>query len=210
MYGDKFNDIDNIAKLKYENMNYQKELNDLRQQLENNVNTINTLQKESQDSKYRLSRLQFYEENYKMLTENMEKLEKDNRLLKEENHNLIRNFQLEKENVNKKTDQALNIQKSYIDSVNSKLAAFESIEKLNKVQHNDIVILEKEIECNDREYNSKFHNLKIHNAIKFLDFKNNMMKHIEFTQQNVEKLNVEHMDLSSKVTLLQNNQLILK
>jgi len=36
------------------------------------------------------------------------------------------------------------------------------------------------------------------------------MKHIEFTQQNVEKLNVEHMDLSSKVTLLQNNQLILK
>jgi len=67
---------------------------------------------------------------------------------------------------------------------------------------------EKEKLIND--YEEKFKSKEIRNEIKFSDLKKKMMDNIQETQKNVTQLNIEYMDVSTKLTLLQNHQLLIE
>ena len=53
-------------------------------------------------------------------------------------------------------------------------------------------------------------NQEVLNQIKYSKLKKRMIENLKETQKNVTKLNVEYMDVNSKLLVLQNNNLIMK
>ena len=199
---------DEFKTLKFDNLKMTEELNKLQVLHQNSMDKLNIVEKENYDYRQNFSRLYYLEDHSKLLQEQIEKLEKENRNIKEENYSQLRKFQIERETLQKKSELALIQQKFYIDSLNLKLGPYESIERLSNIQNKEICILEKELEIIDKSNKDKFENVQIKSEIKFSDFKNKIVDRIENTQKNVEKLNVIHMDVSTKLTMLQNNKMI--
>jgi hypothetical protein len=77
-------------------------------------------------------------------------------------------------------------------------------------QEEQIKQLEIEKERLKIEADERVKNKEIRNQIKFSELKKKMMENIQETQKNVTQLNIEYMDVSTKLTLLQNHQLLIE
>ena len=58
--------------------------------------------------------------------------------------------------------------------------------------------------------NENLRTLKIKNGIKFTNLKNKMTENIQKTKSKVTELNLQYMDISTKLTMLQNQQLFIQ
>ena len=70
--------------------------------------------------------------------------------------------------------------------------------------------LKKEIEDINFNYKETLRQKEINNEIKFTNLKKKMMDNINETQSKVTQLNIQYMDVSTKLTLLQNHQLLIQ
>ena len=145
----------------------------------------------------------------KVLSKN-EQLEKES----EEHNNKLLELQKKHEEEKKR------IEKAYKSELNHlKLTLYAYIEKA-KVS-NQLLIdkekLEKELDnanIKNKEIMVKneenIRTLKVRNGIKFTNLKNKMNENLQKTKNKITDLNLQYMDLSSRLTILQNHQLVIQ
>ncbi len=150
------------------------------------------------------------EKTIKQISEELEQAKKDNERQVEITRQKEREFEMETARVNKAHDLDILNLKNLLDTNSKKIEAVNQISQLNEVFKEKINKLEEEKEKIRNDYEEKFKSKEIKNEIKFSDLKKKMMDNIQETQKNVTQLNIEYMDVSTKLTLLQNHQLLIE
>ena len=205
-------------------INFQVESRNLQYTITLRENEIKDLKLELQNKKAYIINLEGEIKNLRNACINSYKLDKE---LKEYR---IKTENLQKE-LNKLNNDLITQQKKYEEEK-------RSLEKLHKAQilqlklanesyaqkiemANQIIIekanLIQEVENLKKEKEDIiFHNKEtlrqkeINNEIKFTNLKKKMMDNINETQSKVTQLNIQYMDVSTKLTLLQNHQLLIQ
>lgn len=192
-----------LALKETELMNITKEHNELKIK-------YNNLEKEFSDLKTTYYLSVKAEKNVKTYTDIIENLEKEVKKLKDEivereigHENSMRDMQI-------KYERELNSYKIMHENMTNKLEAVHAIERLSDKQQMRILELEEEIKQMESDGKGKLVKNQLKNEMKFTDLKKKMMDHIKETQKNVTELNMRHMDVSTKLTLLQNHQLLIE
>jgi chromosome segregation ATPase len=150
------------------------------------------------------------EKTIKQISEELEQAKKDYERQVEITKQKEKEFEVETSKLMKAHDfEILNL-KNLLDTNSKKIenanAMYQQCEQLKEQIKN----LEAEKEKLKNEYEEKFKSKEIKNEIKFSDLKKKMMDNIQDTQKNVTQLNIEYMDVSTKLTLLQNHQLLIE
>ncbi len=196
-------------------LHYQKLLlNGTSKQLKDNIikllNEINNLKKQNSELKIRNAACSYAE--IQLL--NAEKKIKD--LQEENNENLEKHYkeqkklenQIEQLKFQKEKDEKKNIKNMEI--FNQRIEIMNHVELENSLNKEEIKNLNEKNEKLKKEYENLLRKQQVRNEIKFDKLKKKMIDNLKETQKNVTKLNIEYMDVSNKLTLLQNNELILK
>jgi hypothetical protein len=150
------------------------------------------------------------EKNTKSLLDQIESLEKDNKKQRDEIAELKRLNSQQLIDIKLKFDKEINSNRAFYDNMVNKIESVQAIERLCDKQQNRIYQLEDELKNHEKESENKLIQNKLQNDMKFTDMKKKMMDHIKETQKNVVELNLKHMDVSTKLTLLQNHQLLIE
>ena len=144
------------------------------------------------------------------LRHNGELLQKDIENLNREMLNQKRKFLEEKEQMEKLHNAKMNQMQTTIDSYEQKIETANKIIEENKelTRLNEELQKEKEeiIKKNERD----LVDLEVRNKLKFSNLKKKMMENIKNTQIKVTEVNMKYMDVSTKLTMLQNHQLLMQ
>ena len=174
------------------------------------LNEINNLKKENSELKIRNAansyaevQLLNAENKIKQLQEeninSLEKQYKEQKKLEKQ----IEDIKLEKEN-----EQIKN--RNNMEIFNQRIEIMNHIDLENRINKEEIQSLKEKNEKLKLENENMLRNLEVLNQIKYSKLKKRMIENLKETQKNVTKLNVEYMDINSKLLVLQNNELILK
>ena len=90
----------------------------------------------------------------------------------------------------------------------AKIDAAENIIKLNEIQHNYILKIEKEVSDLKNENDVKMRQLKLEHEQNYKKLKKKMIDYIKQSQKDMEKVNSSNIELYSKFTLLYKNQML--
>ncbi len=150
------------------------------------------------------------EKTIKQISEELDQARKDYERQVEITRQKEKEFEVETARLNKAHDLEILNLKNLLETNSKKIenanAMYQQCEQLKEQLKN----LEAEKEKQKQEYEEKFKSQEIKNEIKFSDLKKKMMDNIQDTQKNVTQLNIEYMDVSTKLTLLQNHQLLIE
>ena len=174
------------------------------------LNEINNLKKENSELKIRNAansyaevQLLNAENKIKQLQEeninSLEKQYKEQKKLEKQ----IEDIKLEKEN-----EQIKN--RNNMEIFNQRIEIMNHIDLENRINKEEIQSLKEKNEKLKLENENMLRNQEVLNQIKYSKLKKRMIENLKETQKNVTKLNVEYMDINSKLLVLQNNELILK
>jgi hypothetical protein len=94
--------------------------------------------------------------------------------------------------------------------MNQKLENVHNLEILTEKQAILIKELQESIAVKDRTYREKIDQKNLKNSMRFYNLKQKMIGDVESAQRSVDQLNLEHMEVASKLTLLQNHQLLVE
>lgn len=150
------------------------------------------------------------EKTIHQMSEHVENLEKEIKALKEEQFNKEKEYSKEKAELVKNYENEILKLNYSLDSYKQKIEVANNVQSVINRQADKIKSLETEKEEVIAEAENKIRNKEIKNEIKFSDLKKKMMENIAETQKNVTQLNIEYMDVSTKLTLLQNHQLLIE
>ena len=98
--------------------------------------------------------------------------------------------------------------RSVRDTGLAKIDAADNIIKLNEIQHNYILKIEKEVEDLKNESDIKMRQLKIEHEQNYKKLKKKMIDYIKQSQKDMEKANANNIELYSKFSLLYKNQML--
>jgi len=204
---------DNLKDYDYKKMRYLLDLKETEIiKLNNEINElkdkINSLLKEIFDLKAVAMENFKTDKMIKILTDNIENIEKEKVKIVEECKAKEQEYKNSNEQMKKKLERTNQNLINFIELNSTKIELCGSLEKLCNVQGRDIDILNSQIEKNEALAIKKIENLKLKNDIRFNDLKKKMCENIENTQKTVEKMNISHVDISTRLILLQNNQLL--
>jgi hypothetical protein len=204
---------DNLKDYDYKKLRYLLDLKETENiKLNNEINElkdkINSLLKEIFDLKAVAMENFKTDKMIKILTDNIENLEKEKVKIVEDCKSKEQEYRNSNEQMKKKLERTNQNLTNFLELNNTKIELCSSLEKLCNVQGRDIDILNSQIEKNEALTIKKIENIKLKNDIRFNDLKKKMCENIENTQKTVEKMNISHVDISTRLILLQNNQLI--
>jgi hypothetical protein len=188
----------------------EKSYSELTYQLERLQNLVVKLEKENQDLKQTTKRLADSDKKFKEVLSQIDLLEKEKVLLKEEV------FQAEKNCKDllqqKELEHASEVSrlKFEIDMYNEKIKSFHSLERLKDCLQKDVVLLKKELILLQENYKEEMRMKERQHDMEFDDLNNDMLARINNTKKNIKQINLEHLDVSTKLTLLQNHQLLIE
>ena len=169
---------------------------------------INNLDKDVYDLN-KLSKNYKGDKIIKNLTECLENSEKEKIKLIEDFRLKENKYVEEREILNNKLEEYKQKLKNYIETNNSKIEAYNSLERLCNIQGKDIEIMKEELNLKETWALQKIHEIKVKKEKKFEQLKKKMMDKIKETHQKIEKMNLSHLDISTRLILLHNNQLII-
>ena len=183
-YIDNLNDIDKLKNelinLKYENVG-----------LKNKVNFTFILENELKDAKEKINTLQL----------------KNEQLIKDHNEE-IRKYKLDLEKLLIEKDfQQMNYNKRMI-LFEQKMGVIHHIEMENEVYKNEINDIKEKNKKLEESVKAKIEELDIKNEIKFDELQKKVDKDLKEAKKNILTLNLEHMDINSKLVLFQNHKLL--
>ena len=137
----------------------------------------------------------------KSLKNNIEKLQKEliKTIKEKDNEYRINETKLENEII---------YYRSVRDTGLAKIDAADNIIKLNEIQHNYILKIEKEVEDLKNESDIKMRQLKIEHEQNYKKLKKKMIDYIKQSQKDMEKANANNIELYSKFSLLYKNQML--
>ena len=195
------------------NMNYtillkENEIADLKNVLIKNTNYMKKLESEIFDLKKQCANNYELDKKIGKLRHNNDILQKENEKLNQDILNQKKAYLEEKAQSEKLFNARINQMQNTIDNYNQKLentnkiiAENEKLKKLNEelIKERDATIIKSEKDLVD---------LAVKNKLKFSILKKKMMENIKNSQIKVTELNMQYMDVSSKLTLLQNHQLL--
>lgn len=150
------------------------------------------------------------EKTIKQISEELEQARKDYERQVEITRQKEREFEVETAKLMKAHDLEILNLKNLLETNSKKIESVNAINQLNENLKEQIKKLEEEKEKMRNDYEEKTKSKEIKNEIKFSDLKKKMMDNIQETQKNVTQLNIEYMDVSTKLTLLQNHQLLIE
>ena len=186
------------------------EIEDLKKDNEKKTNYLNILENDIKDlrnacvNQYKLDKeLKEYKEKYSHL-------QRENEKLNEDIINNHKKFEEEKKQIENYYNLQINQLKLTIDAYSQKVEMANQIiiDKENLMK--EIEDLKKEKENIIFNYKETMREKEIKNEIKFSNLKKKMMDNINQTQSKVTELNIQYMDVSTKLTLLQNHQLLIQ
>ena len=90
----------------------------------------------------------------------------------------------------------------------AKIDAADNIIKLNEIQHNYILSIEKEVEDLKNENDIKMRQLKLEHEQNYKKLKKKMIDFIKQSQKEMEKVNASNIELYSKFSMLYKNQML--
>ena len=135
-------------------------------------------------------------------------LKKDIENLKEEILNQKKTYLEEKTQSEKLYNARINQMQTIIDNYNQKLEMTNKIMEENKQMKTLVETAQKEAIDVKRKSEKDLVDLAIKNKLKLSILKKKMYENIKNSQIKVTELNMQYMDVSSKLTLLQNHQLL--
>ena len=140
-------------------------------------------------------------QNKKSLKNTIENLQKELiKVIKDKNHeNRINETKLENEII---------YYKGIRDTGLAKIDAADNIIKLNEIQHNYILKIEKEVEDLKNENDIKMRKLKIEHEQNYKKLKKKMIDFIIESGKKMEKANAENIELYSKFSMLYKNEML--
>ena len=186
------------------------EINELKKRVTDMSNSISNLEKERADLKAGYVQSFKTEKTIRQMQDTLETSEKEIERLSHELKIKERQLVDEVEQVRKNYEGDITKLKQTIESLQNKMENVNNLQNLTEKQEDQIKHLEAEKDKMRVELEEKLRNKEIRNQIKFTDLKKKMMDEIQETQKNVTQLNIEYMDVSTKLTLLQNHQLLIE
>jgi hypothetical protein len=186
------------------------EINDLKKHKFDLKDVILNLEKENADLKSSYIQSFKNEKTIRQMQEMLDHQEKESQALRDELRAKSRDWDEERDALVRKYEGDINRLKSLMDSYQKKIDSVNNIQNVCEKQEETIKNLELEKDKIRIEADERIKNKEIRNQIKFSDLKKKMMENIQETQKNVTQLNIEYMDVSTKLTLLQNHQLLIE
>ena len=171
---------------------------------------IESLEKEKSDNSNTIAYLYKNEKIIKELKEKLSTYESNKQAFDEEMKSKEKAFTDEINIIKKNYEDQISNFKFNIENMSNKIENLSVLERVNEAQKLKIQELEDQFFTNAQKAEDKFNKIKLKHGIKFSDLKKKMIYHIEDTQKNVEQLNISHMDVSTKLALLQNHQLLIE
>ncbi len=170
-------------------------------------------------------------ENYKLMKEksqlesrlkyylsNEEKLHKANKKIEELNKKYEDFFNEKEKELNdfKAKYDKLAHEKEYesqkyntnISIYNQKMSLIHHTEMENEIYRDEVKELKEENEQLKNAVKKRLESLNIKNTLKYNDLKKKMIEHLNEAKKNVSKLNLNYMDINSRISFLQNHELI--
>ena len=199
-----------LKKIIYLKITKDNECKDLIKDNEALRDKIMDLEKEKSDLNLTITSLQKTERDVQNLKFKQSQLEGEIKNLKEQIKTREHEFKLEKEKMKNDFNYELMRVKSINDNYGNKIENIKSMEYLLEAQKNQIVDLENEKEkivISNFEALNKKH---LQNELKFGELKKKMKNKLEKTKSQVMELNEHNIDVATKITLMQNTQLIVE
>ena len=179
---------------------------------DNNTKSNYILSLENEISTLRANAVNAFE-----LENKLKKILKRNEILQKESDNFNNRLIEERKKFEEEKKRMENTYKSEINHLRLTMDAYVEKVRLTNQLLADKEKLEKDLEeANNKnkeiiqKNNEALTTMKIRNGIKFTNLKNKMSENIQKTKNKVTDLNLQYMDVSSKLTILQNHQLLIQ
>ena len=144
------------------------------------------------------------------LRHNGELLQKEIENLNREILNQKRKFTEEKEQMEKLFNAKMNQMQTTLDSYTQKIELANKIIEENKDLTKQVEDLKKEKEEIIKKNEKDLVDLEVRSKLKFANLKKKMIENIKNTEIRVTEANMQYMDVSTKLTMLQNHQLLMQ
>ena len=95
-----------------------------------------------------------------------------------------------------------------ISIYNQKMSLIHHTEMENEIYKNEVKELKEENEQLKNAAKKKLESLDIKNTLKYNELKMKMINHLNEAKKNVSKLNLHYMDVNSRISFLQNHELL--
>ena len=194
----------------YENLTKDGIINKQRADLVKLSTSLISMEKENSELRKRIAHCDHFEKEVQRLTEVIDIKEK-------EHETVISNYKAEIKSLIHKINELKHQQEIELDKYKQNISSFHQkmdyinhVELENKVNKEIIDELKTKLETLQKDSNEQLRIKEIHNQIKYSQLKKKMVDNLQETKANVTKLNMEYMDVSNKLTLLQNHQLIVQ
>ena len=199
--------------IELKNMQYtivlrEKEISELKELLLKHVNHIKKSESEIFDLKKQCAYNYDIEKKIGKLRHNNELLQKDIEKLNQEILIQRKKYFEEKEQTEKTYNARINQMQNTINTYTQKLEMTNKVIAENEQLKKSIEELKKDKIEVRKKSDKDLVDLAIKNKLKFSLLKKKMMENIKNSQIKVTELNMQYMDVSSKLTLLQNHQLL--
>ena len=197
-----------IKNMQYTIVLRDKEISGLKEHLEKNGKYIKKQESDIFDLKKQVA--YFYDIEKKLGKErhSNELLQKDIENLNQEILNQKRKYLEEKDQQEKNFNARMNQMQNTIDNYTKKLEMTNKILAENEELKKTVEELKKEKIAVVQKSERDLVDLAVKNKLKFSILRKKMMENIKSSQIKVTELNMQYMDVSSKLTLLQNHQLL--
>ena len=186
------------------------EIEDLKKDNQNKANYLTNLEGDIRDLRNACVNQYKIDQELKVYKAKTESLQREVDKLNEDIINNQKKFDEEKRQIENYHQNEINQLKLTIDAYTQKVEMANQliIDKENLIKEVENLKKEKEdIIFNNQE---TMRQKEIKNEIKFSNLKKKMMDNINQTQSKVTELNIQYMDVSTKLTLLQNHQLLIQ
>ena len=197
-----------IKNMQYTIVLREKEINDLKSQIVKNGTYIKKLESDVFDLRRQCANNFDLEKKIGKLRHNNDLLQQDVEKLNTEILDQKKKFLEEKNTMEKNFNARINQMQNTIDNYTQKLEMTNKVMAENEELNKLIEKLKKEMEEVRKKSDKDLVDLAIKNKLKFSILKKKMMENIKNSQIKVTELNMQYMDVSSKLTLLQNHQLL--
>ena len=171
---------------------------------------LTRLTKENSDLKTQNALRSYTENALKKAQDRIKEYEEEKLNLIEKNYKDVRNLENKIENIKSEHEKEEYRLRKNMNIFNQKFDLINQIELENQCNKEEIKNLKEKNEQLKKEQEAMNRTNEIKNQIKYSQLKKRMIENLNETKRNVTKLNIEYMDVSNKITILQNQELIVQ
>ena len=171
---------------------------------------LTKLAKENSDLKTQNALSSYTEHALKKAEEKIKEYEEEKLNLIEKSYKDKRFYENKIEKINSEHEKEEYRLRTNMNIFNQKFDLINQIELENECNKEEIKSLKEKNEELKKEHENLNRTNEIKNQIKYSQLKKRMIDNLNETKKNVTKLNIEYMDVSNKLTLLQNHELIVQ